>query len=263
MNKVVYSQWSKPAKDDFVGFWSKEAFANCAQLSLYHSKKWFKDVELVTDEKGYKFLIEELQLPFTNVVVELNKLDYIHKQHWSLGKIYACKIQKEPFMHQDFDVVWFKKPKQKLLSADAAFQSKESDESFHSYYRPLMNHAKLNDFALNEYCNLDVVRAYNCGIMAFNNLSILDKWWELALDYAEKNNTDMGIEFPPIFVEQFLVHYLCEHYKFKVETIGENWVEPELAYDWGYMHLIAASKRFPFIEERVYKTLTRLQQELN
>jgi len=55
MNKVVYSQWSKPAKDEFVGFNSKEAFANCAELSVLNSKKWFDKVELVTDEKGYKF----------------------------------------------------------------------------------------------------------------------------------------------------------------------------------------------------------------
>lgn len=263
MNKVIYSHWSKPAKDNFVGFRSKQAFSNCAQLSLYHSKKWFKNVELVTDEQGYNFLIKELQLPFTNVVVELNKLDHIHSQHWSLGKIYSCKIQKEPFMHQDFDVVWFKKPKQKLFSADAAFQSKEIDEGFHSYYRPLMNHAKLNNFTLNKYCNLDTVRAYNCGIIAFNDLSILDKWWELALDYAEKNNEDIGIQFPPILFEQFLIYYICEHYKLKVETIAENWIDAKISNDWGYMHLIASSKRDAITENRVYKTLIRLQQELN
>ena len=78
-----------------------------------------------------------------------------------------------------------------------------------------------------------------------------------------KNNEDIGIQFPPIFVEQFLIHYLCEYYKFKVETIAEDWINPKISDDWGYMHLIAGSKRAPIIEHRVYKTLTRLQRELN
>jgi len=52
INKVVYSHWSKPAKDDAVGFNSKEAFANSAKLSTLMSKKWADEIELVTDKKG-------------------------------------------------------------------------------------------------------------------------------------------------------------------------------------------------------------------
>ena len=59
MKKVVYSHWSKPSKDESLGFNSKQAFKNCAELSVLHSKKWFDKIELVTDEKGYKFLIED------------------------------------------------------------------------------------------------------------------------------------------------------------------------------------------------------------
>ena len=117
INKVVYSQWSKPAKDEFVGFNDKEAFANCAELSLIHSLRWFKEVELITDEKGYKFLIEDLQLPFTNVIVKLDEINHIGKVHWALGKIEACTMQKEPFMHQDFDAIWFKHPPKRLLES--------------------------------------------------------------------------------------------------------------------------------------------------
>ena len=61
INKVVYSHWSKPMDGEHVGFNSKEAFANCARLSILASKKWASVVELVTDKEGYKFLIEDLK----------------------------------------------------------------------------------------------------------------------------------------------------------------------------------------------------------
>jgi len=93
MDKVVYSHWSKPSKDEYVGFNSKQAFKNCAELSVLHSRKWFSKVELVTDRKGYKFLIEELKLPFTDVKVELDCLNDIPKKIGLLGKYMLVKYR--------------------------------------------------------------------------------------------------------------------------------------------------------------------------
>jgi len=241
MNKVVYSQWSKPAKDEFVGFNSKKAFANCAELSVLNSKKWFDKVELVTDEKGYKFLIDDLKLPFTDVKVELDCLNHISKRNWSIGKIYTCKIQDEPFMHQDFDVIWFKKPPSRILKAQAAFQNIESCKNVHGFYEPIIQDAKGKDFELNKYCNLDLLRAYNCGIICFNDLSITNKWYDLAIDYINKNKNNLPLV--PIFFEQFLIYNLLEYYNFKVETIDEDWVSEKKALKYGYTHLISQSKR--------------------
>lgn len=261
MNKVVYSHWSKPAKDEHVGFNSKEAFSNCAELSVLYSRKWFDKVELVTDEKGYKFLIEDLKLPFTSVKVELDCLNYIQKKHWSIGKVYACKIQNEPFMHQDFDVIWFKKPPLKILNAQAAFQNKELNEDLHSFYRPLMNDAKINNYELSKYCNLDLIRAYNCGIMCFNDLSVIDKWYDLAIDYVTKHKSN--VQLTPIFFEQFLIYNLLQYYNFKVETIGHEWVDEEDAKKYGYTHLIAQTKRKKSIEKLIEKKLKKFNLFFN
>jgi hypothetical protein len=223
-----------------------------------YSKKWFDKVELVTDEKGYKFLIEELKLPFTDVKVELDCLNHISKKNWSIGKIYACKIQDEPFMHQDFDVIWFKKPPLKILNSQSAFQNLESDEHFNSFYIPLMNDAKTKDYELNKYCNLDLLRAYNCGIICFNDLSIIDKWYDLAIDYSNKNKTNEYF-LQPIFFEQFLIYNLCKYYNFKVETLGSDWVKEKEATEYGYTHLISESKRKKNVEDLVYKKLKKLK----
>ena len=260
MNKVVYSQWSKPAKDEFVGFNSKKAFANCAELSVLNSKKWFDKVELVTDEKGYKFLIDDLKLPFTDVKVELDCLNHISKRNWSIGKIYTCKIQDEPFMHQDFDVIWFKKPPSRILKAQAAFQNIESCKNVHGFYEPIIQDAKGKDFELNKYCNLDLLRAYNCGIICFNDLSITNKWYDLAIDYINKNKNNLALI--PIFFEQFLIYNLLEYYNFKVETIDEDWVSEKKALKYGYTHLISQSKRKKDIEEKVAIKLAKTKSSL-
>lgn len=256
MNKVVYSQWSKPMNDKFVGFNSKQSFANCAELSVLNSKKWFDKVELVTDKEGYKFLIEELNLPFTDVKVELDCLNHISKENWSIGKLYACKIQAEPFMHQDFDVIWFKKPPLKILNSQAGFQNIESDEQFHIYYSPLMNEAKAKDYELNKYCDLDKIIAYNCGIIGFNDLSITSKWYDLAIDYIKKSKYQANLK--PIFFEQFLIHNLCRYYNFKVETISsQEYISDEDAVKYGYTHLISQSKREERIENLVESKLKK------
>jgi hypothetical protein len=257
MNKVVYSQWSKPSKDECIGFRSKQAFANCAELSVLNSRKWFDNVELVTDEKGYKFLIEDLKLPFTNVKVELDRLNNISNEHWSIGKLYACSIQDKPFMHQDFDVIWFKKPPNRVLNAQAAFQELESDKGFHGYYRPLMDDAKINNYELNKYCNLDELAAYNCGVICFNDLSITSKWYDLAMDYIRKSKKNINLK--PIFFEQFLIYNLCKYYDFNVETISEKkyFITKEDSIKYGYTHLISQSKRKPDVEELVAKKLKK------
>jgi len=259
LNKVVYSQWSKPSKGEFVGFRSKEAFANCAELSVLNSRKWFDKVELVTDEKGYKFLIDDLKIPFTSVKVELDKLNHIPSENWSIGKIYSCKIQKEPFMHQDFDVIWFKKPPYRILKAQAAFQNIENDPMYHGFYKPLMHNAKSEKLKLKKYCNLNILRAYNCGIILFNDLSIINKWYNLSLDYIENSSKNQLSK--PIFFEQFLIYGLCTYYNFKVETIGFNHVWDELATKLGYTHLIANSKRKQHIEKLVEKKLKKTKQQ--
>ena len=263
MDKVVYSHWSKPSKDEYVGFNSKQAFKNCAELSVLHSRKWFSKVELVTDRKGYKFLIEELKLPFTDVKVELDCLNDIPKKNWSIGKIYACKIQDEPFMHQDFDVIWFKKPIPKILNAQAAFQNKESNTHCQGFYKPLMDDAKKKQYKLNKYCDLDVLGAYNCGIIVFNDLSIIEHWYELAIDYINTNakwfNRIRNIGLQPIFFEQLLIYNLCEYYNFKVEMLGDEWVGAEKSVEYGYTHLIAQSKRKKRIEGLVGKKLKSLK----
>ena len=273
INKVVYSHWSKPMSSENVGFNSKEAFANCAKLSVLTSKEWADVVELVTDQEGYKFLIEDLKLPFDNVRVELDSLNHIDKKHWAIGKIYACLIQEEPFMHLDFDAMWFKRPPDYLLKAQTAFQNKEYiSDRYHQFYIALVeqvrDHGKLK---INEHISIqDPVVPYeqdsakfqeyavNCGFMCFNDLSIIPLWWECALDYIKTIGDNLnGWNIPSIVFEQYFLSKLLQANKITIKTLGDTWVDESLAQVAGYTHLIAGSKRNPIAEEKIAKKLNK------
>jgi len=268
INKVVYSQWSKPAKEEFVGFNNKDAFANCAELSVIHSLRWFKEVELITDEKGYKFLIEDLQLPFTNVIVKLDEINHIGKVHWALGKIEACTMQKEPFMHQDFDAIWFKCPPKKLLESKLAFQNCEWDtdsKGIHGFYKPLLDEAKkLYKLPSCEgIINWNIIRAVNCGFMIFNTDKLFKQWKRMVYEYIEQwdkhHKYGVMMDCPSIIFEQVFLYWLAQHNNIKLNYLGYDWVHPELALEYGYTHLISVSKREKNIE---LKVKNRLKKEL-
>lgn len=263
INKVVYSHWSKPAKDDHIGFNSKEAFANCVKLSTLMSKKWADEVELVTDRKGYNLLVKDLKIPFDNVKVELDTLNKIDKKFWAIGKLHACLLQDKPFMHLDMDVFWFKKPPARILKAKACFQNWETDEYSHQYYRRLIENCHdTPELKMHKYVDFSKVKlnAVCCGFMGYNDLTHIPEWYDLALDYintagriADPNNV------PSIMFEQYFISNLLQHYKVPITTLGKQWVDEKDARKYGYTHLISQSKRKKEIE---IKVKNRLKKEI-
>jgi len=245
----------------YVGFNSEEALIDCFKLSLHFSKQYFKEVHLVTDNKG-KELIQKYGLKFDKIDTGLEEvMKGVNNSHWALGKIYACKIQDKPFIHIDTDVIWFKKPAKILLEADAAFQELEY-ENLGVWYETLLEDAGKNYKNKPKWFNSKSMRAYNCGIIAFNKLDILQEWWDEALNYVEylKTSTvDYTKQVSSLIFEQFFVYHLCQHYGYKVELItnthpksaSKGYIEEDVAKTIGYTHLISTVKRNPEIEKKV------------
>ena len=248
IDKAIYSLWTKPMDDFLVGFNSEEIFIKCLSISLEMSKKYFTHVELVTDIKGKELLIDKYGLPFTSVSIELEEaLKDIDSKHWAIGKIYACKIQKEPFIHIDNDVIWSKKPHIDLLNTDACFQQSEIMKDVGlEHIRPYIN--LINNFRLDsKYINWDFKESYNCGIIGFNRLDLLDIWWDEALKYIEYvDNYNMGYEITSLIFEQFYITNLCNYFDYNVKLITDfssiNNIE-DAAGILGYTHFVSDSKK--------------------
>jgi len=115
--KIVQSFWSKPfieteslslTDSRFNGGWPHRLFNYYSwALSCLQLRKFYDQVELVTDEFGKEILIDKLNLPYTHVSVALNNINHFHPGLWALGKLYAYGMQNEPFLHVDSDVfIW-------------------------------------------------------------------------------------------------------------------------------------------------------------
>jgi hypothetical protein len=267
IKKAIYSNWSKPNDSNFAGFNNDEAFADSLHLSVLCAKKWFEEVELITDTKGKK-LIDKYKIPFDNVVVCLDDYNHIRAEHWSIGKMVACCMQKSPFMHIDNDVFWFKKPQERLLRADCSFQNYENADYFgYKYQRPpAIETCPIKEIDYTE------TKALNCGIIGFNKLDVLPEWMELALRYIEwfDNNTKLRdwCKLAPIMFEQYHIYQLVKKNNYDISVISYDYatsvidtrkkmINDSLAEEYGYTHLISGIKREKHVEEKVKARLIR------
>lgn len=266
IKRAVYSLWTKPMNGKTVGFNTEKNLIECFTLSLHYTKKWFDEVHLVTDFEG-KDLVERYGLSFDNIDTSLEHVMMgIYENHWSLGKIYACKLQKEPFIHIDIDVILFKPLPDKFLKSDAAFQNLET-ESQEYWYKWLLDHAEKNYVSKPKWFDTEKVKAYNCGVIAFNKLDVIQEWWTESLNYIKfldesKFNYDHHLSC--LIYEQFCIYCICKFYNYEVDLLtfyGESHekymgtISEELAKKLGYTHLIAASKRDPLIEKKIKNRL--------
>ena len=115
--KIIHSYWSKPAlytgkgvKEKTFGGWPSKKYEYMSwALSCLSFKKFYPNIELITDAYGKKTLVDELQLPYTSVKIELDVLNKYPTQLWALGKLHAYSLQEEPFIHVDNDIfIWRK-----------------------------------------------------------------------------------------------------------------------------------------------------------
>ncbi len=138
--KLVYSFWSKPLKERWKQFRANAEFEdveqstiNCLTLSVLSAKKMGFRCELVTDLQAYHYL---KHLPFDKISTELTLIDY-NGQTWVEGKIAAMAIQKEPFIHIDWDVILRKRKVADILknfNEDLIVQSIDENAEFDRIY---------------------------------------------------------------------------------------------------------------------------------
>lgn len=266
VNKIVYSHWSKPAGREFVGFNSEKMLAATTYLSVRYSLRWFDEVELVTDQAGKELLVDKYKIPYTSVRTDLDQINHINPIHWAYGKLIACQLQDKPFMHQDNDVIWFKRPPSYILEAQSCFQNIENDSGLHSFYQGMMQHAKQNFNKKKDFINYDTLESLNCGIMVFNDLTAINPWVEHAKEYIEYYDANYDylktiFNLSSIIFEQLHLNWFLKHYGYDIKVIDDHfkgWVHPDYATKIGYTHLIGDSKRHKMVEDKI---LNRVKQE--
>jgi hypothetical protein len=226
-------------------------------LSVLYSHLWYKDIELYVDETAYKFLY---MLP-----CKVTKIDNIqNKELWMKSKILAIEKQTKPFVHLDTDV--FIKRKIDFIFNEILLERKEGGYTMH--------YKKQVDFFNNytqdlPYWNPGLGYCYSCGVLGFNDLSLVDKFIKAYYDLEEIfiENQEKFIKLkqegyePCIVIEQYNLASLLKYENVKPSILlnGKNIVEQaEHASQIGYSHLFGTKKYKKDITEEIEQRLMKI-----
>ncbi|HEY8894692.1 MAG TPA: DUF6734 family protein [Niastella sp.] len=220
--KIVQSCWSKPgySKDDNnrCGWLHKKYNYFSWALSALQFRKFYDELELVTDKLGYDLLINKLELPYTRTRVVLDDLAQYHADLFALGKLYAYSIQEQPFIHADADVFIWRKFPEALENASLVCQNKEDSESYSRLYTKAFVEIAAATGYYPEVLEQSIERnnriiAVNAGIMGGSNRHFFEQYTKEAFDFVDRVHTQLHKinvkDFNTIF-EQFLFHALAE-----------------------------------------------------
>ena len=230
----------------------------------------------MTDDAGARLLVEGIGLRFTHVSTELNALDRHNPDWWALGKVYAYKMQAEPFVHIDSDVFLWKPLPERLMRADVFAQNPEPIPSNTPYYRP----ERLDQaFSVGTrgwlpdewrwYRRARGSHAICCGILGGNRIDFINRFATASLRLVDDPANRQALSSIQdksgfmLVIEQYLLSAFVEYHKssaglplgsvqieYLFHTLEETW-KPDSAVQAGFTHLLSGSKKNPLFAQRL------------
>ena len=273
--RAVWSFWTKPYRARHGSPWPSDYPARLAWgLSVELARRYYPDTALVTDDEGAKLLVDQLELPFTRVSLALNEIRDRDPDWWAVGKLYAYRLQTEPFVHIDSDVFLWNRLPVELESAPVFAQSPETfdpDRDEHWYpLRPVeRTFAARPSSWLPEAWGWYSARrgplvAGNCGILGGQRTDVLGAYADLGIRTVEAPENGAAWaswgdkDFCNVLVEQFLLNAVVEHRRATSREPSDRDLrvtylfptdhapyDPRRAEAAGYTHLIGGAKRNP------------------
>lgn len=258
--RAVWSFWSEPYRAGRGSRWLSDYHARLAWgLSFALARRHFSETVLVTDDDGAELLTNRLQLSFDSVSLELNALRNRDPDWWALGKLYAYRLQTEPFVHIDADVFLWKPLPTKLITAPLFAQSPEVFDPEQAGWYPLR--AVEHTFVGGGWLPAEW-KAYSaqtgplcaacCGIVGGTDVALLREYAELGIRVVEAPENAAGWAtwadkgYCNVLAEQFLLNAVAAargvpiSYLFTSDAEAYDDARAEAA---GYTHLIGGAKR--------------------
>jgi len=259
--KIIQTSWSC-TQDDLLkfnaGWYAPEYNLMGWTLSCLQLKKYYKDVSLYADNVSARMLIDTLQLPYTELVCDLDKLNNIHPKLWALPKIDTYSRQDCPFLHVDGDVFIWKSFDNQLLSSGLITQNLEVSTEYYennfqklektlTYFPPEIIEARKK---------YSPIYAYNAGIFGGHDIPFFKDYTGKSLEFIKKNEAhlpNIDVNVFNIFFEQYLFYALVKKQQKNVsvmldDVIGDNQYTGfgefcEVPHNKQYLHLLGTFKR--------------------
>jgi hypothetical protein len=263
--KLVQTFWIDSGKNPLespFGWCSAKYHLISWALSSLQLTKFYTEVELITDSRGKELLIDKLKLPYKNVRVELDDLEFdCSPQLWVMKKIYSYTLHDEPFLNVDGDVFIFKPFPTAVLSGNLIAQNIEQD---FDYYKELVN--LVNDsfdfvpFPIKRQLeSLIPIQASNAGILGGNDFRFFSAYYRFVLDFVKENKDKINqltpsqmVNFNAV-VEQYIFHCLSSDRNVEVNYLLDTVYDPSffeafanfhyLPNDISFMHALGDYKK--------------------
>lgn len=233
--------------------------------SLYLGKKpkinLAKISNFLIQEKGFETILwgDENSLDYLdgipfNKKFEIKKKDVekIPKCIWSASKFIAISQIKEPFIHVDFDVFFFRIEKILLNQNIVCLHSENTHDN-------LVNSLQKAMQILPKEISVFEQRSYNCGIIGGTNFNFLNKISTYLLQYLFENkyfidkmyadhlhDNFVNINLIPVLVEQVWMFQLFKYYNENFSTyiqsdLGDENFQTEF-FEKGILHFQNSAK---------------------
>ena len=274
--KAVFSFWSKPyygsLHKGFAGFPSEHFFKVAFELAILTARNHFKTIELITDTEGSQLLVEKMGLQFDTVTTDLDECHDIPVNLWAFGKLKAYSVQKEPFMHLDFDLFMLKPLPKWFFDAQILMQSEENfKQSYFQYYKQgfdVLKSHKNTPVEMGAYGDviLSEQSAHNAGVLGGQNWQALSDYGTKAMQFI-RDNLDVIEKLQPLTIsemniiyEQAFITRYAKHHNIEIKTLlsDKHYTNSE-AENLGFVHLIAGAKGSIELCKKVEITLNKLK----
>ena len=188
--RIVQTFWTggRSPKEHSFGWLHPEYNLMSWALSCLSLREHYDEVVLYTDKEGYKVLIEELQLPYTEVHVEYDE-HLCLPQHWAYSKIKTYSLQTEPFLHIDGDIYLPKPLPEDVMNAPLVVQNSEIGTI---YYKSMIDNIlsypeiKLPSFVKKRIQDGSWM-SYNMGIFGGTNINFIQRYCKEVFRFMESN----------------------------------------------------------------------------
>ena len=263
--RIIQSAWACNQSNILTsnsGWLSPEYNLMSWTLSCLQLKQFYPEVVLYCDNVYAEMLIDNLQLPYTDVICNLDDLNKYHPQLWALPKIYTYSQQEKPFLHVDGDVFIWKEFSDQLLNGDLIAQNIETATD---YYQKIMTSLELglsyfpNELVEERKAKMPIL-AYNAGILGGSDISFFKEYTKKAFEFVDNNQLNLSkinVTNFNIFFEQYLFYCLAKKNKKNVNVLITEPIEDnqykgfgdfvKVPYEKDYLHLLGAYKRNEFV----------------
>ncbi|MCL1943416.1 MAG: hypothetical protein FWF54_07720 [Candidatus Azobacteroides sp.] len=260
--KIIQTLWTKPSfsknsekhiENRLSGGWLKSKYYYFAMAySCLTLRKYYDNVELVTDDFGIDLLINKLKLPYTSVKVLPNYFNSVPVGLWALPKIYSYSIQDEPFLHVDNDIfIW-----DKLCNENAALlvQNFEKISGVYDFaIKNIQKHCKkCPDFL--DGLNVNDYQSINAGVFGGNDIKFIKYYTNFVFNFVNlnlKNLTFNDSGVTNVIYEQLFFYQLAKQMKKTISTVVSekfannitNFVKFEqIPFSSKYIHCLGGTK---------------------